>query len=207
MLPCYVVLDLETTGGSPQRDRITEIAAVRIEGGQEAARWSTLVNPGTPIPFFIQNLTGISNQMVRDASTFAKAAPRLLELLDGAVLVAHNAPFDHGFLRGEFARLQTDLRVKTLCTVRLSRSLYPQHLSHSLDAIMQRHGLSSSSRHRAMGDVDVVLAWLNVAALEHGVEQVRRHAGRLVKGTPLQLEAPLELHGLMPDHRPVDGRE
>ncbi|TSA13820.1 MAG: 3'-5' exonuclease [Comamonadaceae bacterium] len=185
MLPCYVVLDLETTGGSPQRDRITEIAAVRMEGGQEAARWSTLVNPGTPIPFFIRNLTGISNQMVHDAPTFSNVVPRLLELLDGAVLVAHNAPFDHGFLLGEFARLQIDLRVRTLCTVRLSRALYPQHRSHSLDAIMRRHGMSSSARHRAMGDVDVVLEWLNIARLEHGVEQVRRHAGRLVKGISL----------------------
>jgi DNA polymerase-3 subunit epsilon len=192
MLPCYVVLDLETTGGSPQRDRITEIAAVRMEGAQEVARWNTLVNPGTPIPFFIQNLTGISNQMVRDAPTFASVAPRLLELLDSAVLLAHNARFDHGFLLGEFARLQTELRVKTLCTVQLSRALYPQHRSHSLDAIMQRHGLSSTARHRAMGDVDVVLAWLNVAALEHGVEQVRRHAGRLVNGTPTLPEAPLD---------------
>ena len=185
MLPCYVVLDLETTGGSPQRDRITEIAAVRMEGGQQAARWSTLVNPGTPIPFFIQNLTGISNQMVHDAPTFANVVPQLLELLDGAVLVAHNAPFDHGFLLGEFARLQIDLRVRTLCTVRLSRALYPQHRSHSLDAIMRRHGMSSSARHRAMGDVDVVLEWLNIARLEHGVEQVRHHAGRLVKGIAL----------------------
>ena len=181
MLPCYVVLDLETTGGSPQRDRITEIAAVRMQDGQEAARWSTLLNPGTPIPFFIQNLTGISNQMVHDAPTFANVVPRLLEMLDGAVLVAHNAPFDHGFLLGEFARLQTNLRVKTLCTVRLSRALYPQHRSHSLNAIMQRHGLNSSARHRAMGDVDVVLKWLTMATLEHGLEQVRRHASRLVK--------------------------
>jgi DNA polymerase-3 subunit epsilon len=182
MLPCYVVLDLETTGGSPQRDRVTEIAAVRIEGSSEVARWSTLVNPETPIPFFIQSLTGISNQMVHDAPTFATVVPRLLELLDGAVLVAHNARFDHGFLLGEFARLQTDLRVRTLCTVRLSRALYPQHRSHSLDAIMRRHGLKTAERHRAMGDVDVVLAWLKVAAMEHGTEQVRRHASRLLKG-------------------------
>ena len=185
MLPCYVVLDLETTGGSPQRDRITEIAAVRMQDGQEAARWSTLLNPGTPIPFFIQNLTGISNQMVHDAPTFATVVPRLLELLDGAVLVAHNAPFDHGFLLGEFARLQTDLRVSTLCTVRLSRALYPQNRSHSLDAIMQRHGLNSSARHRAMGDVDVVLKWLTMATLEHGLEQVRLNASRLVKNVPM----------------------
>ena len=195
MLPCYVVLDLETAGGSPQRDRVTEIAAVRIEGSREVARWSTLINPELPIPYFIQSLTGISNQMVHNAPTFATVVPRLLELLDGAVLVAHNARFDHGFLLGEFARLQTDLHVKTLCTVRLSRALYPQHRSHSLDAIMQRHGIMTSARHRAMGDVEVVLEWLNMATLEHGREQVRRNAGRLLKGIPFppsQLETSLD---------------
>jgi DNA polymerase-3 subunit epsilon len=183
MLPCYVLLDLETTGGNPVHDRITEIAAVRMEDGIEVARWSTLVNPGTPISQFIQNLTGITNQMVREAPGFDEVAPTLLELLQGAVLVAHNVRFDHGFLLNEFARLETPLRVKTLCTVRLSRLLYPQHRSHGLDAIMQRHGLSTSARHRAMGDVDMVLAWLDLAAQELGAEQISRHALTLLQGS------------------------
>ncbi len=194
MLPCYVVLDLETTGGNPLQDRITEIAAVRIEAGREVARWSTLVNPDTTISPFIQRLTGISNRMVREAPAFAEVAPRLLELMEGAVLVAHNARFDHGFLLHEFARLELDLRVKTLCTVRLSRLLYPQHRSHGLDAIMQRHGLSSSERHRAMGDVDMVRAWLDIASHELGIEQLRCHAGTLLQGSaalPPQLETPI----------------
>jgi len=183
MLPSFVVLDLETTGGSPAQDRVTEIAAVRIENGQEVARWSTLVNPGTPISYFIQNLTGISNEMVREAPAFAEVAQQLLDLLDGAVLVAHNARFDHGFLLSEFARVETPLRVKTLCTVRLSRLLYPQHRSHGLDAIMQRHGLASSARHRAMGDVDVVLAWLASATRELGAEHIKGQAATLLQGS------------------------
>lgn len=194
MLPCYIVLDLETTGGSAVHDRITEIAAVRIENGREVARWSSLVNPGTTISMFIERLTGISNQMVRQAPAFSELVPRLLELLDGAVLVAHNARFDHGFLQNEMARLGISLRVKTLCTVRLSRLLYPQHRGHGLDAIMQRHGLSSAARHRAMGDVEMVLAWLELAGRELGVEQVRRHASALVQGSaaiPPQLETAL----------------
>lgn len=194
MLPCYIVLDLETTGGSAVHDRITEIAAVRIENGREVARWSSLVNPGTTISMFIERLTGISNQMVRQAPAFSELVPRLLELLDGAVLVAHNARFDHGFLQNEMARLGISLRVKTLCTVRLSRLLYPQHRGHGLDAIMQRHGLSSAARHRAMGDVEMVLAWLELAGRELGVEQIRRHASALVQGSaaiPPQLETAL----------------
>ena len=191
MLPSFVVLDLETTGGSPAHDRVTEIAAVRIENGQEVARWSTLLNPGTTISYFIENLTGISNEMVRTAPAFAEVAPQLLNLLEGAVLVAHNARFDHGFLLNEFARIEIPLRVKTLCTVRLSRLLYPQHRSHGLDAIMQRHGLHSTARHRAMGDVDVVLAWLACATQELGAAQVQRQAATLLQGSaalPPQLE-------------------
>jgi DNA polymerase-3 subunit epsilon len=195
MLPCYVLLDLETTGGNPVHDRITEIAAVRIEGGLEVARWSTLVNPGITISPFIQNLTGISNAMVADAPPFGEVAQRLREIIKDAVLVAHNVRFDHGFLLNEFSRVDHALRVKTLCTVRLSRLLYPQHKSHGLDAIMQRHGLHTSDRHRAMSDVEMVLAWLGIAAQELGAEQVRQHAAALLQSSaalPPLLETPID---------------
>lgn len=194
MLPCFVLLDLETTGGNPVHDRITEIAAVRIENGQEVARWSTLVHPGTSIPSFIQNLTGITDDMVADAPRFPEVAPQLLEILEGAVLVAHNVRFDHGFLLNEFARLECTLQVKTLCTVRLSRKLYPQHRGHGLDAIMLRHGLRTQARHRAMGDVDVVQAWLQLASEELGAELLRSHAQALLQSSaalPPQLETPI----------------
>ena len=183
MLPCYVLLDLETTGGNPVNCRVTEIAAVRFENGQEVARWSSLVNPGTSIPALIQNLTGISNAMVADAPSFDEVAPQLLKLLDGAVLVAHNVRFDHGFLLNEFARMDTPLRVKTLCTVRLSRKLYPQYKSHGLDAIMQRHGLTTLARHRAMGDVDLMQGFLQIATQELGAEQVSQQAQILLQGS------------------------
>jgi len=195
MLPCFVMLDLETTGGNAVHDRITEIAAVRVEGGVEVARWSTLVNPETSIPPFIQNLTGITNAMVEDAPTFAQVAPRLLEILDGAVFVAHNVRFDHGFVVNELARLEKPLKIKTLCTVRLSRKLYPQHKGHGLDAIMQRHGLHTVARHRAMGDVEVVLQWLQLAQAELGTEVLQREATALLQGSaslPPLLETPVE---------------
>jgi DNA polymerase-3 subunit epsilon len=194
MLPCYVMLDLETTGGNAGRDRITEIAAVRVENAVETARWSTLVNPGVPIPPFIQSLTGISDAMVADAPAFEDVAGKLLELLEGAVLVAHNVRFDHGFLLNAFARNDVALKVKTLCTVRLSRTLYPQHKGHGLDAIMQRHGLNTMARHRAMGDVDVVLQWLRIAAAECGDATLRHAASELLQGSacvPPQLETAL----------------
>ena len=187
MLPCYVLLDLETTGGNPLNCRITEIAAVRVENGVEVARWSTLVNPGTRIPPLIQGLTGISDAMVFDAPPFDDVGATLLKLLEGAVLVAHNVRFDHGFLLNEYARMDVALRVKTLCTVRLSRKLYPQHKSHGLDAIMQRHGLSTGlstlSRHRAMGDVDLMQGFLQTAMQELGADKVIKQAQILLQGS------------------------
>ncbi len=183
MLPSYLMLDLETTGGNPSLDRIIEVAAVRVEEGREVLRWSTLVNPGTRISPFITALTGIDNAMVRNAPSFSDVATHLLELLDGTVLVAHNARFDHGFLKNEYQRLEIDLRTRLLCTVRLSRKLYPQHKGHGLDAIMRRHGLHSDARHRAMGDVDAVLQWLDLARRELGEEVLQHAAGALVAGT------------------------
>ncbi len=194
MLPCYVMLDLETTGGNAVHDRITEIAAVRVESGVETARWSTLVNPGVRIPPFIQSLTGITDAMVEDAPSFESVAPKLLALLDGAVFVAHNVRFDHGFVVNELQRLDQRLKAKTLCTVRLSRKLYPQFKSHGLDAIMQRHSLHTIARHRAMGDVDMVLAWLGIAQEELGTEAVQREAAALLQGSasvPPLLETPI----------------
>ena len=191
MLPSYVLLDLETTGGSATHDRITEIAAVRFDNGLETARWSTLVNPGTPISGFIEQLTGISNAMVANAPGFDAVGQHLLALLDGAVLVAHNVRFDHGFLLHEFARMGVTLRVKTLCTVRLSRLLYPLAKGHGLDAIMQRHGISSSTRHRAMGDVQVMLTWLDQVRSAFGIDLLRQHALTLLQGSaalPPQLD-------------------
>ncbi len=181
MLPCFVMLDLETTGGNGVHDRITEIAAVRVENGIETERWSTLVNPGVRIPPFIQSLTGITDAMVEDAPRFESVAPQLLKILDGAVFVAHNVRFDHGFVVNELQRLDQRLKAKTLCTVRLSRKLYPQFKSHGLDAIMQRHGLQTMARHRAMGDVDMVLAWLKIAEQELGIDAVQREAAALMQ--------------------------
>jgi DNA polymerase-3 subunit epsilon len=191
MLPCYVLLDLETTGGNAVQDRITEIAAVRMENGLEVVRWTTLVNPGVRISHFIEQLTGISNAMVAQAPGFAEVGQHLLTLLDGAVLVAHNVRFDHGFLQHEFERMGVPLRIKTLCTVRLSRLLYPQFKGHGLDAIMQRHGIASASRHRAMGDVAVMQTWLAQVTDAFGADKLRDHAQTLLQGSaalPPQLD-------------------
>lgn len=191
MLPVYVILDLETTGATPLRDRITEIALIRYEQGKELLRWQTLVNPEQPIPLFIQQLTGIDNEMVAIAPLFNQVADTLLSYLEGAVLCAHNVRFDHGFLKAEFKRLNITLRQKVLCTVKLSRLLYNNFPNHGLDAIMQRHSITTIARHRAMGDVETVAAFLQIAENELGLERIKEAVEQLMKvpTLPTHIEA------------------
>ncbi|MGA2707345.1 MAG: exonuclease domain-containing protein [Steroidobacteraceae bacterium] len=151
-----VFVDLETTGGNAAWHRITEVGIVRVERGELVEQWSSLVNPECRIPSSIEAFTGISNEMVADAPRFAELAPIVRAKLDGAVFVAHNARFDYSFLRSEFRRVETHFSAKVLCTVKLSRRLFPDQLRHNLDAVMQRHGLQCAARHRALGDARVL---------------------------------------------------
>lgn len=146
-----VFVDLETTGGSTSEHRITEVGVVEV-GPAGVSRWSSLVDPQQSIPSFIQQLTGITNAMVRGAPTFDAIAPALFERLNGKLFVAHNASFDRGFLRGEFRRAGIAFDPDVLCTVRLSRALFPSEKRHGLDALVERHGLVPSDRHRALAD-------------------------------------------------------
>ncbi len=157
MLPQPLVfLDLETTGMTAAHERITEIGLIEVVNGEFAGSWSQLVNPEKHIPPFIQSLTGISDEMVADAPTFEQLAPALFERLAGKLLIAHNARFDYGFLKSEFARFGLAYRARVLCTAKLSRKLYPEHRRHNLDSLIERHGLACNARHRALGDAEVL---------------------------------------------------
>ncbi|MBI2295610.1 MAG: hypothetical protein HYU76_06170 [Betaproteobacteria bacterium] len=156
-----VILDVETTGAHPAYDRITEVGLIEVERGRCIGEWSTLVNPGESIPPAIQGLTGITNEMVALAPSFAEIAPRLLARLEGKLLVAHNARFDYGLLRNEFRRAGLRYSSRVLCTVKLSRRLFPAETRHNLDALMARHDVACDARHRALGDARAV--WLLVS--------------------------------------------
>lgn len=199
MLPSVTFLDLETTGATPLRDRITEIALVRFDDGVETRRWQTLVNPQQPIPPFIQSLTGINDEMVADAPLFSEVADQLLALLEGSVLAAHNVRFDHGFLKSEFKRIGVNFRPKVLCTVKLSRLLYPQHYSHGIDAIVERHQITGLARHRAMGDVEAILIMLNDARRDLGEAVVQAAAQKLMAAPALPPHIDASLVGELPE--------
>jgi DNA polymerase III subunit epsilon len=149
-------VDVETTGGSSAVHRVIEVAVVGATGGEREFEWRTFVNSGVHIPAAIQALTGIDDDAVADAPPFEKIAAQLLERLAGRLFVAHNARFDYGFLRRELARAGIDWRSRSLCTVRLSRALYPEMPRHNLDAVIEYHGLVVPARHRALPDADAL---------------------------------------------------
>jgi DNA polymerase-3 subunit epsilon len=153
--PSLAFVDLETTGATATADRITEVGIIEVD--EDGVReWSTLVNPRTPISPFIESLTGISNAMVADAPAFEDVAADVLQRLAGRLFIAHNARFDYGFLKNEFKRAGHDFRATVLCTVKLSRKLFPQHARHNLDSLIARHDLVVSERHRALGDARLI---------------------------------------------------
>src|SRR5574343_1157952 len=149
-------VDLETTGATAGEDRITEIGIVEVDPDGSVREWQQLVNPGQPIPPFIEQLTGISNAMVADAPPFAAVADEVLRRLEGRLFIAHNARFDYGFLKNEFKRLGVEFRSTVACTVKLSRALYPEHHRHNLDSLIKRHGLHAEGRHRALADAQLI---------------------------------------------------
>jgi DNA polymerase III subunit epsilon len=171
------VVDLETTGTAATADSITEIGIVLIEQGAIVEEWSSLINPEVPIPPEIQALTGITDAMVRAAPTFRDVADDVLLRLRDALFVAHNARFDYAFLKNAFRRLGVAYTADVLCTVRLSRKLYPDHASHSLDALIMRHRLHDEERHRALGDARLAWRFIETALREHAHD----HVGAVVK--------------------------
>jgi DNA polymerase-3 subunit epsilon len=150
----FVVVDVETTGGSPDRgDRVTEVAAVRVSGGRIQETYASLVNPQRRIPSMIVSLTGITDSMVRDAPLFSAVASEVARMVEGQVFVAHNAAFDWRFVTAEMERATgTKPAGRQLCTVRLARKLLPQLPSRSLDGLATYFGLEIEARHRALDD-------------------------------------------------------
>jgi DNA polymerase-3 subunit epsilon len=144
-----VALDLETTGYSADHDRAIEISALRFEDDALVGSLQTFLNPRVPIPPRIQRLTGISDAMVRQAPLLEEIIPGVVELLDGAVLVAHNLPFDFGFLSRAAAVARLELNPPRLCTLRLARLVEPDLPSHRLDALVEALRLERGSAHRA----------------------------------------------------------
>ena len=152
VLPPLVFVDLETSGANFATDRIIEIGLLCVDGN-EVREWHALVDPQRTLSPFIHRLTGIDDAMLASSPRFAELASQVLEQLRGRLFIAHNARFDYGFLRAEFKRLDIDFSTTTLCTVKLSRLLFPEHHRHNLDTLLTRFGITvEGDRHRALAD-------------------------------------------------------
>jgi DNA polymerase III epsilon subunit family exonuclease len=174
----FVVVDVEATGAKTPPNRLIELGAYRIRGGRIVDKFISLVNPEIPIPRFVASLTGISNDMVKNAPMFAEVAPRWLDFVSDSVLVAHNAPFDTSFLNHEISRVYANHRMVNphLCTVRLSRRAFPDLSNHRLETIAQHFAIPIASRHRAGSDAlataEIFLVLLAELEETHGIKDL-----------------------------------
>ncbi len=148
----YTIIDIETTGGNPYRDRITEIAIYVHNGEKVINEFHSLINPERKIPYFISQMTGISDDMVTRAPKFYEVAKKIVELTENSIFVAHNASFDYNFIKTEFKNLGYYYQRDILCTVKLSRKIIPGKKSYSLGKLCNELGIIISDRHRAKGD-------------------------------------------------------
>lgn len=192
----YAVIDIETTGGRANRDRITEIAIIIDDGNQVIERFQTLLNPERSIPYNITQLTGITDEMVADAPKFYEVAKRIVELTQGAIFVAHNVNFDYSFVREEFARLGYAFNRKKLCTVRLSRQTFPGQGPYSLGALTRRFGIKLEQAHRAMDDAEACRQLLHLILSQQEEQAIDNVINKGVEASKLPPNITLEqLHG------------
>ena len=174
----FVVVDVEATGAKTPPNRLIELGAYRIRGGRIVDKFLSLVNPEIPIPRFVASLTGISNDMVKNAPVFAEVAPQWLDFVSDSVLVAHNAPFDTSFLNHEISRVYANHRMINphLCTVRLSRRAFPDLSNHRLETIAQHFSIPIASRHRAGSDAlataEIFIVLLTELEETHGIKDL-----------------------------------
>jgi DNA polymerase-3 subunit epsilon len=168
----YCIVDIETTGNGIKGNRITEISIFKYDGHEVVDEYTTLVNPECEIPFFITGLTGIDNDMVRNAPKLEDIVPKILEITSDAVFVAHSVNFDYNVIKNELQLLGLEFSRKKLCTVRLSRKLLPGYHSYSLGKLCSAMGIPLSNRHRARGDAHATMLLFQKLLQTPGAEKV-----------------------------------
>ena len=184
----YAFVDVETNGMSATYGQIIEIGIIRVEDGVITDSYETLIKPTGALPDIITSITGITEHDLEDAPSFEQVSGRIQELLTDAIFVAHNASFDYSFVKSEFRRLGITWNAKSLCTVKVSRQLFPAHRLHNLDALIERHGLTMKRRHRAYDDAFALVEFLRTAEKEHAPEAVQTVLTRVLGNHTLPTE-------------------
>ena len=194
----YAIIDVETTGGVAKYERITEIAIVVHDGEKVVNTFSTLLNPERSIPRQITQLTGITDQMVANAPKFFEVAKQIVQLTEGKIFVAHNVNFDYSFVREEFARLGYDFQRRQLCTVRLSRKVFPGLPSYSLSNLKKHFQIFAAKSHRALDDtLATTRLFEKILSEQEGTQNIKSLVNLGVKETKLPPNITLErLHAV-----------
>ncbi len=195
----YAIVDIETTGGFPQQHGITEIAIVLHNGTEVEGKYETLVNPHQPIPPFIANMTGISDAMVSVAPSFHEVAPRIFELLKDRVFVAHNVNFDFSFVKYHLLQSGFSLQTPQLCTIRLSRKVFPGYRKYGLGHLCRELGIGIENRHRAGGDAMATTRVLDLVLQNNGLLLVKEMLKKENRNQLLPSNLPEEQVKLLPD--------
>ncbi|MSP08560.1 MAG: 3'-5' exonuclease [Chitinophagaceae bacterium] len=168
----FAVVDIETTGSTPQSAGITEIAIVIHNGVEVTGKYVTLINPRQKIPPFIVNMTGISDAMVANAPLFEEVAPQIFNLLNGRIFVAHNVSFDYSFVHYLLGKCGFQWSAPKLCTIKLSRRVFPGLEKYGLGSLTRDLGIKIEGRHRAWGDAAATAQVLTMAIEKEGMKPI-----------------------------------
>ncbi len=198
----YAIVDIETTGTFSDRGGITEIAIVVTDGVKVLETYESLVNPNANIPFFIENLTGISNQMVAKAPQFGDIAPKVAEILEGKIFVAHNVNFDYKYVKFELELAGYSIGQARLCTVRLSRQIIPGQPSYSLGKLTRNLGISHTDKHRAMSDTMATTDLFHMLVAK-GEENILNTLKKVAKLPNLPANLPERVYNKLPNETGV----
>ncbi len=178
-------IDVETTGSSPVYDRVIEVGILRVEDNQVVSTYQTLINPETYLSPYITQITGIRTEDLLDAPTFSRVKDDIYSLLEGCTFVAHNARFDYGFIKNELRRSKMPFQAKTMCTVKLSRQLFPQYKRHSLDSLIERFNLSCENRHRAYDDAKIMWEFFQIIQNKFSQDKIQAAIDQVMRKTYL----------------------
>lgn len=181
----FAVVDLETTGGTPENGRITEVGIVLLDDFEVVGTYQKLLDPGMPIQPFVVKLTGITDEMVSGQPQFNAVAEEIAELIKDRVFVAHNVQFDCKFLCAEMRRACIKLNPPRLCTVKLSRKFFPGFPSYSLHNLVESLELPDFNHHRALADAMAAAEILKLCLQKAGTEKIRKEVRNIPKGKSL----------------------
>lgn len=176
-----VFVDIETNGGNGPRGRVIEVAAIKVAHGEIVDNFTSLVNPGSDVPYWITKLTGITTADLVDAPYFEDIAAQLYEFMNDSIFVAHNVLFDYSFLKREFEAAGYDYKPKLFCTVKMSRALWPEHQGHSLEKIINRHSIVFGARHRAYDDAKAMFDYVQLTIDAKGRQAFLENIARQLK--------------------------